>query len=375
MSHASVTTPNDALLTPFLQATNDEAERLLDVIISREAMPIISRLVRSVRLETKFIRTRLETSDVEHDIVLRLISHLHNLREDPLRRPILNFHHYVAKTSKNVCNTLHRRNNPNWINLKNRLSYFLTTSGKFDVWNSAEDSDVEQRALLCGLRDWHSRQPHTGEIDSHELLQRIASDLAASRHPISDPQRLPMEDLVPRIFEYVKAPLALNKTVTLVASIWNAGDADYMEVDSAFNGSLELAPDHQPGVINEYEDRQLLLRLWFEVMKLPLPQRQALMLSMRTPHGRDALVLFTHTNTATPEEVAAAIGMSIEELEELGDSLPMKDVEIAKRIGVTRQRVINLRMSARKRLGRWMESANKEQQPKVEGNHFAQKAS
>jgi hypothetical protein len=45
----------------------------------------------------------------------------------------------------------------------------------------------------------------------------------------------------------------------------------------------------------------------------------------------------------------------VRDLDELWDELPLDDLKIAARLGMTRQQVINLRKSARARLARRME--------------------
>jgi CRP-like cAMP-binding protein len=51
-------------------------------------------------------------------------------------------------------------------------------------------------------------------------------------------------------------------------------------------------------------------------------------------------------------QIAEVLGIPIEEFAKLWNRLPLDDLAIAERLGVTRQRVINLRKSARERLTR-----------------------
>ena len=79
---------------------------------------------------------------------------------------------------------------------------------------------------------------------------------------------------------------------------------------------------------------------------LPLRQRQALLLHL----GDDALSVFVTTGTASLRAIATALEMDVAVLAGLWAALPLPDNAIADRLGATRQQVINLRMSARKRL-------------------------
>jgi hypothetical protein len=60
------------------------------------------------------------------------------------------------------------------------------------------------------------------------------------------------------------------------------------------------------------------------------------------------------TGIATIREMAAALEMPAADLATLWRDMPLEDARIAERLGLTRQQVINLRKSARLRLGRRM---------------------
>jgi hypothetical protein len=77
-----------------------------------------------------------------------------------------------------------------------------------------------------------------------------------------------------------------------------------------------------------------------------------LLLNLRDHEGGNALTLFVLLGIAGIDRLAAAVGMSANELAEIWSELPLGDAAIAARLGVTRQQVINLRKSARERLRR-----------------------
>jgi len=95
-----------------------------------------------------------------------------------------------------------------------------------------------------------------------------------------------------------------------------------------------------------------LEQIWREALDLPLRQRLALPLNLRAPEGGDALRLLPETDVAAKDEIAEALEMPLAELVALWEALPLDDATIASWLGVTRQQVINLRKSARQRLGR-----------------------
>lgn len=98
--------------------------------------------------------------------------------------------------------------------------------------------------------------------------------------------------------------------------------------------------------------RSALLAVWREIGLLPPRQRIALLLGLRDEAGSAIASLLILLRIATFDELAAAVELHRDELAAMWDQLPLPDLAIAERLGLTRQQVINLRKSARDRLGR-----------------------
>jgi RNA polymerase sigma factor (sigma-70 family) len=98
--------------------------------------------------------------------------------------------------------------------------------------------------------------------------------------------------------------------------------------------------------------RSALLAVWREIDLLPPRQRIALLLGLRDENGSAIASLLILLRIATFDELAAAVELGRDELAAIWDQLPLPDLVIAERLGLTRQQVINLRKSARDRLGR-----------------------
>ena len=81
----------------------------------------------------------------------------------------------------------------------------------------------------------------------------------------------------------------------------------------------------------------------------------------RTQYGGGGIDLFPLTGVAGWREIAAALDMPADEYAALWPDLPLDDTEIARRMGATRQQVINLRKAARARLARRMKDAGEEE--------------
>jgi hypothetical protein len=100
--------------------------------------------------------------------------------------------------------------------------------------------------------------------------------------------------------------------------------------------------------------RQYLSRLWGEVCELPVNQRVAILLNLRDDDGLSALPLLPLTGIATIRQIAEVLNIPALDLAALWPELPLDDARIAERLTLKRQQVINLRKSARERLGRRM---------------------
>ena len=93
-------------------------------------------------------------------------------------------------------------------------------------------------------------------------------------------------------------------------------------------------------------------------MVLPLRQRRALLLNLRDETGAGAIELFPMTGVASIRRIADALELDYTGFAELWPSLPLDDRDIAARLGLDRQQVINLRKSARARLARRTRTAS-----------------
>jgi hypothetical protein len=115
--------------------------------------------------------------------------------------------------------------------------------------------------------------------------------------------------------------------------------------------SLQMPADPAPSPAMRLEVRDRLEHLWREVLVLSARHRAALLLSARVPGGV-AVGLVVDLGIASFREVAGALEITVEELAELWNRLPLEDNEIAARLSLKRQQVINLRSTARERLAR-----------------------
>jgi hypothetical protein len=135
--------------------------------------------------------------------------------------------------------------------------------------------------------------------------------------------------------------------VGIVAFLWGVDDVVPVSEQSAAEIESGAA---DPG--RRLELQQWVAGLWHQICQLPRAQRVALLLNLRTPGAGSAVALLPLTGVAGIRQIAEVLEFSAEEFAAMWNLLPMDDLAIAAKLGLTRQQVINLRKSARERLQR-----------------------
>ena len=213
----------------------------------------------------------------------------------------------MASIAYRTCYTHLRRLYPQRARLKNRLRYALT----YDP-----DLSIEQDAFgiwRCGLTEWAEHQPEEADPKITQEFRNQPGAFARGAIPDFADQHLGIADAVKALLERVAQPISH----TLMY-------------------------------------RQYLSHLWDEVCELPINQRIAILLNLRDDEGRSALPMLPPTGIATIRRIAEVLNIPALELAALWPELPLDDARIAERLALKRQQVINLRKSARERLGRRM---------------------
>jgi hypothetical protein len=153
------------------------------------------------------------------------------------------------------------------------------------------------------------------------------------------------------VFIQLQSPVELDE---FVGELMETGQTESLECQRA---SLESASTDPLGSYADRAEQHLQLqRLWSEIQKLPQRQRAALLLKLTDAEGTELLTLLVQARIATSAALEEALQLSREEITELWNRLPMDDATIADQFGLSRQQVVNLRLSARRRLARKMNS-------------------
>jgi RNA polymerase sigma factor (sigma-70 family) len=315
-----------ALIQRYLDADNPADENaLLATLIFENATPVVRRIVTR-RLTTASAQER---EDVSGDVTLQLLTHLKSLKRRG-GEPIDRFIAYAATSAHHACDQYLRERYPERSRLKNRLRYLLSKAPSFALWEDPE------QGWVCGREEWRGRPPATPD----------PGIVAALSHREQPPDRI-FGDL----FDHARQPLPFDAVVETFAAFWGIKDqADSVElVDN-------IAVSAEPRADDVLERKQNLERLWREIVALPEPQRVALLLNFREPQGGPAVWLLPAAGLASVRRIAELVGIAAVEFAELWGRLPIGDLEIAERLNVTRQQVINLRQAARQRLARRLAS-------------------
>lgn len=343
----------DELMALFLNTTDRGEEcRLLDQIVSEHARPLLNQIIRAkLRLSadgSDHNSAWQDSDDIVGEVVLQLVKRLSEMKSDPQKQPVSDLTNYVAVAAHNAFNTYLRRKHPERWRLKDKLRYVLIYQKGFSLWES------ETGRWLCGFGVWReestplSAAGRVRELRENESeRERIAAE--------NEPEKKNLPRLVGAVFNWAGGPIEFDDLVDVVADLWSIG----REQRSIFENVAEPRvlnelPDRSPSLAARLEQRVYLESLWLEIRKLPLGQRRALLLNLRDSTGHDMTALFAHTHIATLDEVAEALELTLEEFLELANELPMEDSVMAIHLGITRQQVINLRTSARRRLVRRM---------------------
>jgi RNA polymerase sigma factor (sigma-70 family) len=305
------------------------------------ARPTIEKVVRR-RLAFSASAEAQDRDDVCGDVVLELLRRLRVLRDGENDASIESFSGYVAAAAHHACDEYLRRKYPQRRRLKNKLRYVLTTEPRFALWESAGS---ESHEWLCGLRIWQFR----GEkriILTPDVLQAVNGTGGAGR------SRQDVVAMLATIFNSLQGPILLEELVGIVARLWGISDHS-MPIDPE-RAAGSVAPSQESSLVQ----RRDLKLLWNEVRELPLPQRVALLLNLRSDEGDSPILFLPVIGIAGIRQFAEVLNIPAEEFSNLWGKLPLDDQAIAGRLGVTRQQVINLRKSARERLRRRMADHN-----------------
>ncbi len=279
-----------------------QADCLLERLLCEYARPVIQRIVSS--------KVRGPASeDVQHNVLVDLIARLHHVKRSGASTCIGDFSAYSAVAAYHGCRQHYRQSFPERHRLASRARYVLLRHPRFALWKTSGGT------WICGHRE-EGHGPLENTITrpaAHKTSLRIEAILTEESLP------LPFETLLERLGHHDSGAQNISHPVTAETRLIQ---------------------------------REWIRELWSEIDRLPLPQRTSLLLSMRDDDGGSGLILFPMLGVASLRQIAVRLAMPAEDLARLWGCLPLNDQRIGEHLRVDRQRVINLRKSARERLER-----------------------
>lgn len=320
----------DPVLLRFVEAPDlASAEQELHDLIERHALPLANAIV--VRKLRQFRTSRAggvdarDRDDVVGDVLTALVERLWRSRAGA--EPIENFERYTASVAYSACAHEIRRRFPERARLKSRLRYVFSTDRRLALWTSDDE-------LVCGRAEWSGRPVDRG-------AEQTIADADVDGDWLTMDQRRLVQAVV-ALVDRCAGPTAFE---TLVACAASRLVEPHEVADASPLATAPAAPqDHA------LDQRRFLERVWDEIATLPVRQRIALLLNLRDSNGSGILWLLPIAGIATIRQIARLLEIPAPEFFELWRHIPLDDAAIAGRLGCTRQQVINLRVSARKRL-------------------------
>lgn len=341
MSDQSQATQVEEVLEAYLKTEDQtEADWLLEHLISEHALPLIRKIIKS-ELPSRHLQ---DSDDIAGEVVVRLVRKIRLSKANVDRALWSNFSGYVAVTTYNECYQRLREQYPERTRFKKRLRYILTRQRGLALWTSGTGERI------CGFEVWqHENRPPC----PRGLLQMLRDDrqVASRADQLSgSPRGDGIAELLAAVFDFAGNPMRFDDLVDVVADLLRIKDIPFTEDEGRGNPAQ---PDQATFAV-EAEQRDYLRGLWAEICALPLDQRRALLLNLRDDEGGTMTPLIVHARIASIRQLAEALAMPAEEFAEMFGRLPLNDLNIGELIGASRQRVINLRKAARRRLSRRM---------------------
>lgn len=331
----------DPSLHPFLLAANEEsALKEMAALLETEAMPIIQKIVNQKfganagpRNPESVDQRDLDAQDLRQQTLMALSAHLWHVYAAPEKNRIGTFRAYVAGATFNTWRAAVREETPLWTRLSFRLAYLCRESaGQTGItkWQDAKEGP------LVGFTVW--RRKPVASVSHFALLERTSLEELPS--PAS-----PLPEIAAWVLQQANGPLPWNDFVTAVAFILQVKD-ERVQVDQSILENLLTTGKERPPTQSETPNRDLLRTLWKEIQRLDRKERVVLLLKA------EDLLDFELTQVATLQDLAASMGISLNQMLSLIRRLPLDDQEIGRLLGIQRQTVVNLRSQARLTLRR-----------------------
>ncbi len=332
----------DPLLLPLSQAGGEtETQQILAQLLTEQLTPLIEKVIwRKLGVwqsASTYARAREDFADLKSEITVKLLTRLHQCCAQPVS-PIGDVRAYAASLAFRCCADYFRQNFPHRHRHKNRVRYLFSHQSELCLHSN------EEHEWLCGLSRWSHAQARI--LIEQQVEQLTTGTLPEALHAIPDPtfrRHSPITQVV-ALLEWANVFIPLDSLVAILAHWWQI--QDYAQP------LPESENSYTENFLGELDSQASWRRLWAAILQLPTRQRQALLLNLRIGKEQSGLLFLPAFQIAGLAEIAKVLEISTVELATLWNQLPLDDNQIAARLNITRQQVINLRQAARERLRR-----------------------
>jgi hypothetical protein len=336
---------------------------------------VIQRKMR-VRLDPRDGREMTQRAwDCYQNVYLELVEKLQGI-EAGQEEPIQNLEAYVRALTSNTISDELRRGNKDRTRLKARLRYFLSQQPAFALWAGSDER------FWCGLSGWPAQRAVLAPG------ARVATLAPMPVKPLELMKTADWRDLLDGIFTDLDGPVWLDTLVAILAPWFGITSVapDFPDDDEEDVERTEL-PSPQPGPEQLARAREWLKWVWDTMASFDRRWLIAYFLNLpmdnRTKE-RGEIQVFPAAGIASIGDIGKRLALSPGEyailkrelaqnlpsgeeisspelrLAALWQHLPLADDCIGAMLGLTRQQVANLRMTASAKLNKlWDENAAK----------------
>lgn len=326
----------DEQLFPYLYASGSDAQHQLDRLFEK-ARPIVYRIARSVRLGASQSSTYFNTQDIYSDVCVRLLPILQEFKKDSQRSPISNFAGLVATATSSVFADLLKAKDRQKRNLRLKIRRLIAANTSLAIWND------ENGNVTCGYSIWRA-EPAPGPTI------RTPTQMALGFSSNETPKKNTAE-LILQCLSNAGRPLKLDELVDLVNIASEGIEVQTVSIDDQFYVQSTPLVTLQPDIVAVVDNQRLLHRLFSEIQQLRVEQRKSLLLNMTDSYGY-GIEWFLFAKITSEERLANLLELSIEQFRELLNQLPLSDAQIARDLGISESKVMNIRRAVRERLSR-----------------------
>jgi hypothetical protein len=328
-----------SLLSRYLAADGPEETRLLEEL-GREIEAAIGRQLRRFSLPNG--------EDVARDCIVAVLESVHKSKTSGECK-IGNLDAFVSRAAINHAYDEIRHENPDRRRIQYRLEHLL--NGRLNALGLAIWADRRTGRKAAGFAAWKGRKPGSPR---HTLDDPSGRDVFAERwFGGRDPRNEDVGDLACAVLSWHGGPMLLDALVDLVCNLAEVKRKKERSLDE----ELEKWPDGHPlsadtsvnveeEVVSRLDRAQMLRRGWPAMRTLAEYQLIAVCLGLET----DEFV--TLAAAVGYSELAAALGMELDELgKHLGD-LPLPDKRIAQIVSRKPDQIASVRKKALQRIAR-----------------------